>query len=163
MDGRAGRVRDGSHRAMNPYLILGVAGAFVVVSAIAGVQSYRLQGAHGEIKLFQAADKERVRAAAVKAGHDLKNKERTDAQYALDVRAARAAGVRAATPTGGFLKPAAAGSPDPEIVCFGAGELDRELGEWAARVAGRLSGVAQQAEEVAAAYRACKAWGLSLE
>lgn len=146
---------------MNPYLILGVAGAFVAVSAIAGVQSYRLQGAQGTIALLELEKSEQVKDQLEQAAANQRNKERTDAQYKLDMAAARTVGVRVGSDRQ-FVKPAPTGGSETELACFSADELNRELTAWAGRVAERFSGAAIAAEEVAAAYRSCKAWALSL-
>lgn len=144
-----------------PWTRIGL-GVMLVLAVALGVQSYRLQGAQGKIALFEAADTARVRAAAIAALHALKNKERTDAQYTLDLAAAHARGVRVGSDRQ-FVKPAPTGGSEGELACFDAGELDRELAAWAGRLAGRLSGSARAAEEVAAAFRSCKAWALNLE
>lgn len=130
---------------------------FAVVLGALGVQSYRLQGVQGTLTTMEQKENDRVLAEQKQALASARNKERTDAQYQLDLRAARAARVRA--PTGRYFVAAAPGGGDKSAACFDPGELNRELTEWVTRVAGRLSRTAEQAEEVAAAYRACAAWG----
>lgn len=143
---------------------------FAAGAATGGAAAWTLQGwrlgtqlqhAKGEIALFEAADKERERASALAAANNLKNKERTDAQYKIDVAAAHARGVRVGSDRQ-FVKSAPTASSERELACFDAGELDRELSAWAERVAGRFNVGVRQAEEVAAAFRSCQAWALNL-
>lgn len=135
---------------------------FTLVLAFAGVQSYRLQSAQGQIALYKLEEKNRQEVAAREALHQLRNKERTDAQLRNDLRAAHAAGVRLGVKQGEFVHPRAAGSADSEVACYDLRELNTELGGWAERVVERFRAVAQQAEEVAAAYRACRDYALDL-
>lgn len=133
----------------NIWAVVGI--AFVTVLGFAGVQTYRLNDAQHEIDMRNELDRLRAR-------QDDLNRSRTDAQYKRDLAAAHAAGVRAATAE--FITRQAGGSAE-ELACFRAGELDAELTAWSGRLAERLTGVARQAEAIAAAYRACQAYVLN--
>lgn len=159
---------------MNPLPLLGWWKEILIgllVLAI-GVQSYRLQGAKGELAVFHEREAAQKREQAFRELQAIKNKERTDAQYDADLRRARAAGVRDSGAPVVADKPAVTLGGDEPTVCFERGRLERELAEWAGRAAAglgavagrnaeRLGGDAQSGEAVSAAYRACQAFVLS--
>lgn len=125
---------------MIPWSFLVMAG----LAGVAGVQTYRLN-------TYQLEEKARVEAEQKAALANLRNKERTDAQYKLDLATARRAGVRIGS---SMLSCTGAGDPrssQEPTTCFGTERLNAELTEFA-----------RQAEEVAAAFRACRAYVLDL-
>jgi hypothetical protein len=151
---------------------------FLAVLAALGVQSYRLQGAQAARDLLVLEKVERLKRDAMREAQNLKNKERTDEEYAAARRRAAVASVRP-QPTVGIVtgKIESAGSSSESAVCFGRRELDEELAgfaernaerltefasELARRNAERLGGVARESEEVSAAYRACRTYTLNL-
>lgn len=159
---------------MNPFALLGWWKEILIgllVLAI-GVQSYRLQGAKGELAVYAEREAAQKREQAFRELQAIKNKERTDAQYADDLRRARAASVRDPGTPIVADKPAIAIGGAESTACFDRGRLEQELAGWAgraavglgelaARNADRSSGVAQSGEAVAAAFRACQAFVLN--
>lgn len=160
----------------NPALLLGWWKEILIglLCVAIGVQSYRLQGAKAEVAVFEERQAAQIREQAYRELQAIKNKERTDAQYELDLRRARAVVVRDSG------APVVAGEPtvtlggDEPTVCFERGRLERELAGWAGRAAAglgqlaarnadRLAGDAQSGEAVAAAFRACQAFVLNLD
>jgi hypothetical protein len=146
-----------------------------LVSAL-GVQTYRLQGKEAERAALAQEKVERERRDALRAAANQRNKERTDEEHAA--ARARAAAVRVrVNPSAGIVAgPApvlAAGRDGGPAVCLDRGRINQELAEFsrrhaegvaeaARRHAERLEGIAREGEAVAAGYRACRAWALSL-
>lgn len=127
-----------------------------------GVQSYRLQGTQAERDILTLEKTERARRDAMRDVANMKNKERTDAEYATAKRRAALARVRLDGPG---IRPATelAGGGDERIACFDRGRLNEELAGFVERHAGRLSAVAGEGEGLAAALRACRAWALNVQ
>jgi hypothetical protein len=128
-----------------------------------GIQSYRLQGAQGEVQVLQAEAKARQDRDALRELQNLKNKERTDEEYlAARKRRASTSVVRVDGPG---IKPRetvpSQSGPDP-IACFDRGKLNEELAGLYERLSQRLTGIAREGEGVAADYRACQAWAVGL-
>jgi hypothetical protein len=127
-----------------------------------GIQSYRLQGAQGEVQVLQAEAKARQDRDALRELQNLKNKERTDEEHLAARRRASTSVVRVDGPG---IKPRETvptnGGPDP-IACFDRGKLNQELAGLIERHAERLSGIAREGEGVAADFRACKAWAVGV-
>lgn len=134
----------------------------------------------GQVAVYKQLEDEARRAAAVRALHNLKNKERTDEEY----RAARAragAVVVRVDPSPGVVKPGAdpaADGGDDIAGCFDgrglaealaglfqrhADRLNQLAAGLAERDGARRSGDARAGEEVAAAYRAARDFLLSLD
>lgn len=134
---------------VNNWRLILVAG---LISAVV-IQSWRLD-------VMQRDEEARLKAEQIQAEANKRNKERTDAQYRTDLATARAAGVRWARSQ--FVQTSPAGSSNPGLACFSAGELDQALTRWAGQVYERFTAIAQRVEEVAAAYRACDAWAEEL-
>jgi hypothetical protein len=144
----------------------------ILVLAI-GVQSYRLQGAKAERDILALEKTERLRRDAMREATNLRNRERTDEEYAAARRRAGAVVVRVNGP--GIRAPQIpAGSSDEGSICLDGRSLAEELSGWVQRDGERLgkllerirqrsTGNAQAGEEVSAAYRACRAFTLSLE
>jgi hypothetical protein len=138
-----------------------------------GVQSYRLQGAQAERDILAVEKTERIRRDAMREATNLRNRERTDEEYSAARRRAGAVVVRLNGP--GIRAPEIkAVSGNESSVCFDRGRFVEALTGWvqrdAARLAELLAGIrerltddARAGEEVAAAYRACRAFTLSLE
>lgn len=127
-----------------------------------GVQTYRLQGAKAEIAVMKTERKAQEAAAAVRAGQDLKNKERTDEEYAAAQRRATSARVRVEFAPSPAIPAPAAGSGDQDLECYSRRALDSELAGWVERGNQRFTRIAQEGEAVAAAFRSCKAYVLGL-
>lgn len=143
---------------MNPYVLGGIGIAFAVCLGALGVQSYRLQGVRGTLSVLQTQVKARDTADAKQALVNQRNKERTDEEYIAARR--RAALARVSVKPAAEPIVAATGSGDDATACFDRGRLNNELTGFFGRVAERLSAIAESGEEVAAAYRACRAWAL---
>lgn len=124
--------------------------------AIAGMQTYRLQSAQAELAILAEREAAAVKAVQLQKLHDLRNKERNDAQYEMDLAAAHRAGLRDTKRTYVTTLPTPSASRPAGTVCYSTEQLNRELAAWAGRVTERFEGVARKAEEVAAAYRACR-------
>jgi hypothetical protein len=139
-----------------------------------GLQSYRLLGAQGARDLLALEKTERARRDGMRDATNLRNRERTNEEYAAARGRAAAVVVRHDGP--GIVAPAikpAAGADEPTI-CFERGRLVEALTGWVQRDATRLAELsrglrerstddARAGEEVAAAYRACRGYTLSLE
>jgi hypothetical protein len=128
-----------------------------------GIQSYRLQGAQGEVQVLRVEAKARQERDALRELQNLKNKERTDEEHLAARRRASTSVVRVDGPG---IKPkptveSSTGGPDP-IACFDRGKLNQELAGLIERHAERLSGIAREGEGVASDYRACKAWAVGV-
>lgn len=138
-----------------------------------GIQSYRLQGAQGERDILALEKTERLRRDAMREATNLRNRERTDEEYSAARRRASSVVVRHDGP--GIRAPQIkAPGGDESTLCFDRGRLAEALAGWVQRDAARLTellrGVGERSteharagEEVAAAYRACRAFTLSLE
>jgi len=141
------------------WYVLVIAGLFLAL----GVQSYRLQGALGERDLLALEKTERQRRDALREAQNLRNNERTDEEHIASRKRAATAVVRVDGPG---IKPRETvptnGDNDP-IACFDRRKLNEELAGFIGRHAERLSGIAREGEGVAADFRACKAWALSLQ
>lgn len=150
---------------------------FALLLAALGAQSYRLQGAQGELAVLAEREAAQLRAQQLRALHNLRNKERTDEEYAAAQRRAAAVVVRV-EPTGVTSAPTPAVGGDGATVCFDRGRLNEELAGWVERHARRLTAalaaaaqlgnrrftdVARESEGVAAAYRACRSFAVNLE
>ena len=142
------------------WYVLVIAGLLMAL----GMQSYRLQGAQGERDLLALEKTKRQRRDALRDSANAKNKERTDEEHASARRRAATSVVRVDGPG---IKPREtvepAGSGNDPIACFDRGKLNQELAGFLGRHAERLSGIAREGEGVAADFRACKAWALSLQ
>jgi hypothetical protein len=128
-----------------------------------GIQSYRLQGAQGEVRVLTVEAKARSDRDALRELQNLKNKERTDEEHLAARRRASTSVVRVDGPG---IKPkptveSSTGGPDP-IACFDRGKLNEELAGYLGRHAERLSGIAREGEGVAADFRACRAWAVGV-
>jgi hypothetical protein len=126
-----------------------------------GIQSYRLQGAQGEVRVLVTEAKARQERDALRELQNLKNKERTDEEHLAARRRASNSVVRVDGPG---IKPkptveSSSSGPDP-IACFDRGKLNQELAGLIDRAAERLSGIAREGEGLASDYRACKAWAV---
>lgn len=147
---------------MNPWAILAIVCAFGLVLAAAGVQTYRLQGAQNQIALMEqdkenARENEKHRQLALAANTQRTNNE----DRAARARAASSI-VRVESTPGTTGTAPVAGGGDQSTVCYDRGKLDKELAGFAERLAERLTRVAKQGEEVAAAYRGCRVWAEGL-
>jgi hypothetical protein len=134
----------------------------VLVLAL-GIQSYRLQGAQGEVQVLTVEARARQERDALRELQNLKNKERTDEEHAAARKRASNSVVRVDGPG---IKPkptveSSTGGPDP-IACFDRGKLNEELAGYLGRHAERLSGIAREGEGVAADFRACRAWAVGV-
>jgi hypothetical protein len=133
----------------------------VLVLAL-GIQSYRLQGAQGEVQVLTVEARARQERDALRELQNLKNKERTDEEYLAARKRASNSVVRVDGPG---IKPRetvpSTSGPDP-IACFDRGKLNQELAGLIERHAERLSGIAREGEGVASDYRACKAWAVGV-
>jgi hypothetical protein len=133
----------------------------VLVLAL-GIQSYRLQGAQGEVQVLTVEAKARQERDALRELQNLKNKERTDEEYLAARKRALNSVVRVDGPG---IKPRetvpSQSGPDP-IACFDRGKLNEELAGLYERLSQRLTGIAREGEGVAADYRACQAWAVGL-
>lgn len=143
---------------MNPYAILAVVCAFFALASVAGIQTYRLQGAQNQIALMEqdkenARENEKHRQLALSANTRRTNEEDRAA------RARAASAVVRVEPTPGTTGTApVTGGGDQSTVCFDRRKFDAAL----AGLGEQLSEVARRSEEVAAAYRGCRAWAEGL-
>jgi hypothetical protein len=152
--------------------------AMLLLVAALGIQSYKLLGAQGELAVHEERIEAEKRYQAAVALQNLKNKERTDEEYSTALRRARALSLRvepAPAIQPGTLTPPASG--DDAAFCLDRERAAEELTGFVERHAGRLSaliaavsrrhaerlaGNAVAGEEVAAAYRACRAFAVGL-
>jgi len=142
---------------LTPYLVL-------LVVIVIGALGWRLAVVTGQRDVLQTEKTERERRDAMRDAANAKNKERTDEEHASARRRAASSVVRVDGPG---IKPREtvqpAGSDDDPIACFDRRKLNEELAGFLGRHAARLSGIAREGEGVAADFRACKAWAVSLQ
>jgi hypothetical protein len=152
--------------------------ALVLIVAALGVQTYRLQGVRAARDALVLEKVERVKRDAMREAQNLKNRERTDEEYAAAIRRAKSAGVLPqSTARISTEQPELAPGGDSSTLCFDRGTLNDELAGYAQRAAARLtdiiadvsqrdaerlSAINIEGEEVSAAYRACRAYVLNL-
>lgn len=138
-------------------LILGILAVSV------GIQTYRIQGLRAERDQLQLADTERRRRDAMRDVQAIKNRERTNEEHAAARKRAARVVVRGnAAPGIKFVPAPAAGVREqPNTVCFDRDVLERELAALADRMAGRATELARAGEDLAAAFRACRAFTLN--
>jgi hypothetical protein len=145
----------------------------VLVLAL-GIQSYRLQGAQGEVQVLTVEARARQERDALRELQNLKNKERTDEEHLAARRRASTSVVRVDGPG---IRPFQPKQPTPgsdqAISCVTGRQLDEAVAGIAQRASERLAGVlrrdgerrtgdAREAEGVAADFRACKAWAVGV-
>jgi hypothetical protein len=150
---------------------------FLAIVVALGVQTYRLQGVKAERDMLALEKSERATRDAMRAAQNVRNKERTNEEYAAARRRAQLAGVQSKPAERISTVRIETGSGAEPTTCYGRRELDEELAGFAERTASRLDkviaellrrnaerlgGVAKPGEEVAAAYRACRAYVLNL-
>lgn len=177
---------------MNPLAILNLLWEYkalivlgLLVSAL-GVQTYRLRGAEldlvamtGKRDLLALEKTERARRDGMRDMQNLKNRERTNEEYAAALRRAAAVVVRG-EPAGGVVPGAGiklAAGGDPATGCIDRGRLDAELAGWVewhaaglnnllARISRRgdeaFTRTAREGEGLAASYRGCRVYTLNL-
>lgn len=151
-----------------------------VLIAFASLQSYRLRGALGDIKVYKEREAAQLREQQGRALANLRNKERADEDFnagrtradnvVVREKSAAVITVRVRTP--------AAGSSAGAAACYGGRELDDELAaiarrhaEGSNRVLGELAAlhragaerVAREGEIVAAAFRSCRTYALNIQ
>ena len=169
---------------MNPLMILQLVvkywrySALGILIAALCVQTYRLQGAQGEVAVFEEREQAMLLEQQEREHRNQLDKERTDAEYAAALQRARNTRVRTQPAVIVASQPPAAGSGDEPARCFSGGELRDRLADFANAHAGRLAevatgisqrhaeavdGIAARAEEVSAAYRACRSFVLNAE
>lgn len=160
--------------------------ALLVVACL--VQESRVRGAKvkvaelaGKVAVLEQRAKDAATAQALRELHNLKNKERTDAQYFADLARAGAAVVRLDKPARGITVAgpvAAPGRGDEPTVCFDRGRLAAELNGFLDRAAERANAVladvvrleqdrstriARAGEGLAAAYRGCRVFAIGID
>lgn len=138
---------------------------FLAVLGALGVQSYRLLGTQDEFKLYkqeqEAQEHERQQEDARRVAFDRFNQRKSDEDYRAALARIPAAGVRVDPVHREAVPAAAPGVSEESTVCFDRGVLNREIAGYFERLAARLSGIAREGEEVAAAYRSCRGWALA--
>jgi hypothetical protein len=139
---------------LTPYLILIVVIAF-------GLLSWRLAVVTGQRDVLQVEAKAREERDALRELQNLKNRERTNEEYAAATKRAVNSRVRVEGP-GIRPRETVAGSGDQTIACFDRGKLNEELAGLYERLSQRLTGIAQSGEGVSAAFRSCQAWAVGL-
>lgn len=139
------------------YLALWREGLIVLLLALAGVQTYRLQGERAEFQAYrlerEAQDRENAVEQARAREFNIWNKRRTDEEFRAAVARAAAAGVRispSVQPCPGTAAPAGS-SNGADAYCGDRGVLLEELNR-----------IARAGEEVAAAYRSCRVWAVGV-
>lgn len=160
----------------NPLALLGWWKEILIVLLVAaiGVQSYRLQGAKSERDILALEKTERARRDGMRDATNQRNRERTNEEYAAARSRARAVVVRNEGP--GIVAPQVkpTDSGDGSAWCFDRGRIAEALTGWVQRDASRLAELlrgirerssddARAGEEVAAAYRSCRAYTLNQE
>jgi len=121
-----------------PYLVA-LAIGFGAAWKMQGARYEKVRGEYNTYKVgVETLGKAAKDAAAKQALHDMKNKERTDAEvkragaaYKLDV-----ARVLDGIARGNYLPPAPAGSGDPRRACFDRAELDAAVRDFVRGTAG---------------------------
>lgn len=160
------------------WVLVAVTSLILMLTAIAGVQTYRLQGAQAERDQLALEKVERAKRDAMREATNLRNRERTDEEFAAARGRAALVVVRGNAARVDAGKPIdVAGGGDGAVACFDRGRLNAELAGWVERHAAGLSAVltgtaqsgnerftaiAREGEGVAADYRACRAWALNL-
>lgn len=92
-------------------------------------------GPRGEVSVLEEKESARVRAVAVQAGHDLKNKERTNEENRRSHAALQRELDRLRAIPVGAIAPAPASSKCPEgQICFDSAEFDAARGRFYTRV-----------------------------
>jgi len=140
---------------LTPYLVL-------LVVIVIGVLGWRLAVVTGQRDVLEAYKTHRIREDAARDMANLRNKERTDEEHIAARKRAATAVVRVDGPGIKPRETVPPGSGDDPIACFDRRKLNEELAGLLNRHAERLSGIAREGEGVAADFRACKAWALSL-
>lgn len=140
-----------------------------------GIQTYRLQGAKGQIALYEYQQAQQKSNQAKQELANLRNKERTDEEYASAKRRAATVIVRSKPRTIIASQAPSTGGNNQPSGCVTRGEIDRTLTEFAREHAAGLTAIyadfsqrhaveataaVQQLESLAAAYRACRAFAI---
>ena len=115
------------------YIALGMGAAMLLASGAAWIQTSRLDTVKKEYASFVAQVKvlgeEAERKAKQKEAQDKLRKEKSDAETKTAIAGFRATikRLRDADTSSRFVSPAPAGSPSPQIACYGRERLNQEI------------------------------------